>query len=75
VLANILRANQRRISIDEIQGKVSDHYRIRKAEMTSPGRPAKWPGRARSPCTVQAAHSALAARDRPAFRGGRDTPR
>jgi len=35
VLSNILRANQRRISIDEIQGKVSDHYRIRKAEMTS----------------------------------------
>jgi chromosomal replication initiator protein len=35
VLANILRANQRRISIDEIQGRVSDHYRIRKAEMTS----------------------------------------
>ena len=35
VLANILRSNQRRISIDEIQSKVSDHYRIRKAEMTS----------------------------------------
>ena len=35
VLANILRANRRRISIDEIQGKVSEHYRIRKAEMTS----------------------------------------
>lgn len=35
VLANLLRANQRRISIDEIQSKVSDHYRIRKAEMTS----------------------------------------
>jgi chromosomal replication initiator protein len=35
VLANILRANQRRISIDEIQTKVSDHYRIRKTEMTS----------------------------------------
>jgi chromosomal replication initiator protein len=35
VLANILRANQRRVSIDEIQTKVSDHYRIRKAEMTS----------------------------------------
>src|SRR5688572_2679545 len=35
VLANILRANQRRISIDEIQGRVSEHYRIRKAEMTS----------------------------------------
>jgi len=35
VLANILRANQRRISIDEIQTRVSDHYRIRKQEMTS----------------------------------------
>ncbi len=35
VLANILRANQRRISIDEIQTRVSEHYRIRKAEMTS----------------------------------------
>ena len=35
VLANLLRANQRRISIDEIQSRVSDHYRIRKAEMTS----------------------------------------
>jgi chromosomal replication initiator protein len=35
VLANILRANQRRISIDEIQTRVSDQYRIRKAEMTS----------------------------------------
>jgi len=35
VLANLLRANQRRISIDEIQTRVSDHYRIRKAEMTS----------------------------------------
>ncbi|HEY0013431.1 MAG TPA: chromosomal replication initiator protein DnaA [Allosphingosinicella sp.] len=35
VLASTLRANQRRISIDEIQTRVSDHYRIRKAEMTS----------------------------------------
>jgi chromosomal replication initiator protein len=35
VLANTLRHHQRRISIDEIQTKVSDHYRIRKAEMTS----------------------------------------
>ena len=35
VLANVLRANQRRISIDEIQTQVADHYRIRKAEMTS----------------------------------------
>jgi chromosomal replication initiator protein len=35
VLASTLRANQRRISIDEIQSRVSEHYRIRKAEMTS----------------------------------------
>ena len=35
VLANLLRANQRRISIDDIQTRVSEHYRIRKAEMTS----------------------------------------
>ncbi len=35
VLANVLRANQRRISIDEIQTQVAEHYRIRKAEMTS----------------------------------------
>ena len=31
----MLRANQRRISIDEIQTQVAEHYRIRKAEMTS----------------------------------------
>ncbi len=34
-LADVLRANERRVSIDEIQRKVSDHYRIRQAEMTS----------------------------------------
>lgn len=34
-LADILRANQRRVTIDEIQRKVSDHYRIRQAEMSS----------------------------------------
>ena len=35
VLTDVLRANQRRITIDEIQRKVSDHYRIRHAEMMS----------------------------------------
>ncbi|WP_093312528.1 chromosomal replication initiator protein DnaA [Sphingomonas jatrophae] len=35
VLADLLRATQRRITIDEIQRKVSDHYRIRQAEMSS----------------------------------------
>ena len=34
-LADILRANQRRVTIDEIQRKVSDHYRIRQSEMSS----------------------------------------
>uniref|UniRef100_UPI00286E4C39 chromosomal replication initiator protein DnaA n=1 Tax=Sphingomonas sp. TaxID=28214 RepID=UPI00286E4C39 len=33
VLANVLRANQRRISIDEIQTQVAEHFKIRKAEM------------------------------------------
>ena len=35
VLANVLRANQRRISIAEIQTRVAEHYCIRKAEMVS----------------------------------------
>ena len=34
-LTDVLRAHQRRITIDEIQRKVSDHFRIRQAEMTS----------------------------------------
>jgi chromosomal replication initiator protein len=34
-LADLLRANQRRITIDEIQRRVSDHYRIRQSEMAS----------------------------------------
>jgi chromosomal replication initiator protein len=34
-LTDVLRAHQRRITIDEIQRKVSDHYRIRHSEMVS----------------------------------------
>ncbi|GGE96351.1 chromosomal replication initiator protein DnaA [Sphingomonas prati] len=34
-LADLLRANQRRITIEEIQRRVSDHYRIRQTEMSS----------------------------------------
>ncbi|WP_165799491.1 chromosomal replication initiator protein DnaA [Sphingomonas oleivorans] len=34
-LADLLRANQRRVTIDEIQRRVSDHYRIRQSEMGS----------------------------------------
>ncbi len=72
VLANILRANQRRISIDEIQTRVSDHYRIRKAEMTS-ARRAREVARAApgGDVPLEAAHPALAARDRPALRRAR----
>ena len=34
-LADVLRANERRVSIDEIQRKVAEHFRIRQSEMTS----------------------------------------
>ena len=34
-LSDLLRANQRRITIEEIQRRVSDHYRIRQTEMSS----------------------------------------
>jgi len=37
-LADQLRASQRRISIDEIQKRVCEHYRIRQTEMGSPRR-------------------------------------
>lgn len=37
-LSDILRANQRRVTILEIQRQVSDHYRIRQADMLSPRR-------------------------------------
>lgn len=35
VLAEMFRASRRRITIDEIQRRVSEHYRIRQAEMVS----------------------------------------
>jgi chromosomal replication initiator protein len=38
VLQDLLRANDRRITIEEIQKKVSAHFNIRLAEMTSPRR-------------------------------------
>jgi chromosomal replication initiator protein len=34
-LADLLRSTQRRITIDEIQRRVSDHYRIKQTEMSS----------------------------------------
>jgi chromosomal replication initiator protein len=35
VLADMFRASRRRITIDEIQRRVSDHFKIRQAEMVS----------------------------------------
>ncbi len=37
-LADVLRASERKISIDEIQRKVSDHYNIRLSDMIGPKR-------------------------------------
>jgi chromosomal replication initiator protein len=37
-LRDLLRANDRRITIDEIQKKVAEHYNIRLADMHSPRR-------------------------------------
>jgi chromosomal replication initiator protein len=38
VLRDILRANDRRVTVDEIQKKVAEHYNIRLADMHSPRR-------------------------------------
>ena len=37
-LADVLRASERKISIEEIQRKVSDHYNIRLSDMIGPKR-------------------------------------
>ena len=38
LLRDVLRANDRRVSIEEIQRRVADHYNIRLADMSSPRR-------------------------------------
>lgn len=38
VLADLLRANDRRVTIDEIQKRVAEHYNIKLADMASPRR-------------------------------------
>ena len=50
VLHDLLRANERRVTIDEIQKRVAEHFNIRLAEMHPIGAPAASPGRARSRC-------------------------
>ena len=76
VLANVLRANQRRITIDEIQAQVAEHYRIRKAEMTS-ARRAREVARPRQVAMylVEAADAQVAAGHRPALRRPRSYDR
>ena len=37
-LADVLRASERKVSIEEIQRKVSDHYNIRLSDMIGPKR-------------------------------------
>ncbi len=51
MLAEALRANARRITIDEIQKVCAAHYRIDQSEMRlAPARAGPSPGRDRSPC-------------------------
>jgi chromosomal replication initiator protein len=38
LLRDVLRANDRRVSIEDIQRRVADHYNIRLADMSSPRR-------------------------------------
>ena len=38
VLRDLLRANDRRVTIEDIQKRVAEHYNIRLAEMQSPRR-------------------------------------
>ena len=48
---DLLRANDRRVTIEEIQKAVVEHYSIRMADMTSARRAGRWPGRGRWRCT------------------------
>ena len=65
VLKDLLRANDRRVTIEEIQKAVVEHYSIRMADMTSARRsPRDCPAAPDGDVPRQAADPALAARDR-----------
>ena len=49
-LADILRTNDRKINIDDIQRKVAEHYNIRLADMMGRNAPATSPGRQIAMC-------------------------
>ncbi|WP_431270894.1 chromosomal replication initiator protein DnaA [Dankookia sp. P2] len=51
VLHDVLRAHEKRVSIEEIQRKVAEHYNLRLTDMVSARRAGTSPGRARWRCT------------------------
>jgi hypothetical protein len=67
-LADILRASDRKVTIEEIQKRVADHYNMRLSDMIGPPRPRGRPAAPGRDVSGQAAHLALAARDRPQVR-------
>ena len=69
VLADLLRASERRITIDEIQKKVAEHYNVRLADMHSARRCARGRPPA-SGCDVsgETAYAAVPAGNRPQIR-------
>ena len=65
-LADILRASERKITIEEIQRKVAEHYNIRLSDMIGPKRVrTDRPAAADRDVSLQAADHPLPARDRP----------
>jgi chromosomal replication initiator protein len=50
-LRDLLSIQNRQIGVENIQKTVADFYKIKVADMYSKKRPARSPGRARSPCT------------------------
>jgi chromosomal replication initiator protein len=58
-LTDILSANRKRITIDEIQRTVCQFYRVDRQEMSSSAAPVPSCARVRWPCTVQGADPAL----------------
>ena len=56
----MLKAHDRRVTIDEIQQRVAEHWNIRLTEMTSPAAPAPSPGRARWRCIWRSSSPAAA---------------
>ena len=69
VLHDLLRSHERRVTIDEIQRRVAEHFNIRLAEMTSDRR-ARAVARPRQVAMYLAKQltTAIAARDRPQIR-------